>query len=126
MIDPDYELKIGDKLIKPKGELLSLTATEANKTYGNPAQSLLGAGIAKSIDELLTKKYGAGNYVIRQFQVTWSEELAQYLNAAAPILLGLGLLALFIEFMALWKTIEIFFQRNGELKTLHLSVACGI
>jgi len=98
MIDSEYELKIGDKVIKPKGELLSLTATEANKTYGDPAQPLLGAGIAKSIDELLTKKYGAGNYVIRQFQVTWSEELAQYLNAAAPILLGLGLLALFIEF----------------------------
>ena len=98
MIDSEFELKIGDKVIKPKGELLSLTATEANKTYGEPAQALLGAGIAKDIDALLTKKYGAGNYVIRQFQVTWSEQLAQYLNAAGPVLLGLGLLALFIEF----------------------------
>lgn len=98
MIDADYELKIGDKVIKAKGELLSLTATEATKTYGEPARPLLGAGIAKDIDALLTKKYGAGNYVIRQFQVTWSEQLAQYLNGIAPILLGLGLLALFIEF----------------------------
>lgn len=98
MIDSEFELKIGDKVIKPKGELLSLTATEANKTYGEPARALLGAGIAKNIDELLTKKYGAGNYVIKQFQVTWSEQLAQYLNAIAPVLLGLGLLALFIEF----------------------------
>jgi len=98
MIDADYELKIGEKVIKPKGELLSLTATEATKTYGEPARPLLGAGIAKDIDVLLTRKYGAGNYVIRQFQVTWSEQLAQYLNNIAPILLGLGLLALFIEF----------------------------
>ncbi len=98
MIDADYELKIGDKVIKAKGELLSLTASEANKTYGEPPHALLGAGIAKDIDALLTKKYGAGNYVIKQFQVTWSEQLAQYLNAIAPVLLGLGLLALFIEF----------------------------
>jgi len=98
MIDADYELKIGDKVIKAKGELLSLTASEANKTYGEPPLALLGAGIAKDIDALLTRKYGAGNYVIKQFQVTWSEQLAQYLNAIAPILVGLGLLALFIEF----------------------------
>lgn len=100
MIDADYELKIGDKVIKAKGELLSLTASEANKTYGEPPRALLGAGTAKDIDALLTKKYGAGNYVIRKFQVTWSEELAQYLNAFSPILMGLGLLALFIEFKA--------------------------
>lgn len=98
MIDADYELKIGDKVIKAKGELLSLTASEANKTYGEPPLALLGAGIAKDIDALLAKKYGAGNYVIKQFQVTWSEQLAQYLTAISPVLLGLGMLALFIEF----------------------------
>jgi len=98
MIDKDYELKIGDKVLKGKGELLSLTATEAAKTYGEPPQALLAAGIAKNIDELLTKKYGAGNYEMRRFEVTWSEELARYLNMIKPILLGLGLLAIYIEF----------------------------
>ncbi len=98
MIDADYELKIGDKVVKAKGELLSLTASEANKTYGEPPQALLGAGTAKDIDALLSKKYGVGNYVIRNFQVTWSEVLAQYLTKLTPILLGLGMLALFIEF----------------------------
>lgn len=98
MIDAEYELKIGDKVIKPKGELLSLTATEANKSYGEPPRSLLGAGIANDIPALLGKKYGAVNYEIKQFEVTWSEVLAQYLTRLSPILLGLGLLALFIEF----------------------------
>jgi len=98
MIDKDYELKIGDKVLKPKGELLSLTVTEALAQYGDPPQALLGAGKASSIEEILTGKYGAGNYRIQHFQVTWSEELAQYLNAISPILMGLGLLALFIEF----------------------------
>lgn len=98
MIDSEYELKLGDKVIKPKGELLSLTASEAVKTYGEPAQPLLGTGIAKDIDVLLTKKYGAGNYTIKRLEITWSEHLAQYLTKLSPILLGLGLLALFIEF----------------------------
>lgn len=98
MIDKDFELKIGDKVLKPKGELLSLTATEALETYGEPPQALLGAGKAADIPALLTKKYGAGNYEVRNFKVTWSEELAQYLTAWSPVLMGLGLLALFIEF----------------------------
>jgi membrane-bound serine protease (ClpP class) len=98
MIDADTELKIGDEVLKPKGELLSLTATEASKTYGDPAKPLLAAGIAKDVDALLTQKYGAGNFTVERLKVTWSEEAAQYLNTLAPILLGLGMLGIFIEF----------------------------
>jgi len=98
MIDEDYELKIGDTVIKAKGELLSLTASEVSKTYGDPAQSLLAAGIAKNLTELLTAKFGADGYTVKSLEVTWSEQLAVWLNAISPILLGLGLLALFIEF----------------------------
>lgn len=98
MIDADYELKIDEKVIKPKGELLSLTATEASKTYGDPPVPLLAAGISTDIDALLTAKFGQGNFEIRQFRVTWSERLAQYLTAFAPILMGLGMLLIFVEF----------------------------
>ncbi len=98
MIDEDFELKIGDKILKPKGELLSLTATEALEEYGEPPRALLGAGKAADIETLLKAKFGAGGYEIRKFTVTWSEELAQYLTRFSPVLLGLGLLALFIEF----------------------------
>ncbi|HEY8932583.1 MAG TPA: NfeD family protein, partial [Rariglobus sp.] len=77
---------------------LSLTATEASKTYGEPPQPLLAAGIAKNIDDLLAQKFGAGHFTVERLEVTWSEELAQYLNALSPILMGLGLLAIFIEF----------------------------
>lgn len=98
MIDEDFELKIGEKVLKPKGELLSLTATEAMEKYGEPPQVLLGAGKAENITALLAAKYGAGNFEVRQFQVTWSESLAKYLTALSPILMGLGMLALFVEF----------------------------
>jgi len=98
MMDKDFELKIGETLIKPKGELLSLTDTEAAKTYGNPPKTLLSAGTFKSIEALLDRKLGAGNYVIEKLEVTWSEDLAQWLTRLAPLFLGLGLLCLFIEF----------------------------
>lgn len=98
MIDEDFELKVGDTVLKPKGELLTLTASEAMKTYGEPPQPLLGAGIAGSVDELLVRKYGAGNFSVTRLEITWSEHVAVFLRGLAPILLGLGLLAIYVEF----------------------------
>lgn len=98
MIDMDMEFKIGEEVIKAKGELLSLTALEAMKTYGEPPIPLLGAGIAKDLDDLLNQIHGAGNYSVLKLEVTWSEKLAQYLTAITPLLIGVGLLLLFVEF----------------------------
>ena len=98
MIDTDLELKIGDEVIKPKGELLSLTAQEAVKLYGDPPKPLLGAGIAADMDALLDQLHGKGNHTSTRLLVTWSEQLAQYLTAFTPLLLAAGLLCLFIEF----------------------------
>jgi membrane-bound serine protease (ClpP class) len=98
MIDLDSEFKIGDEVIKEKGDLLSLTANEATKTYGDLATPLLGTAIAATLDDLLIQLHGAGNYTIEKFEVTWSEKVAQYLTMITPILMGIGLLLLFIEF----------------------------
>lgn len=98
MIDEDVELKIGDKVLKPKGELLSLTATEASEKYGETKAPLLAAGIAKDIPALLTQKFGKDGYTVKTLEVTWSERLAVWLNTISPILLGLGIVALYLEF----------------------------
>ncbi|HXC02639.1 MAG TPA: hypothetical protein VNU49_08310, partial [Opitutaceae bacterium] len=98
MIDKDFELKIGDQVIKPAGGLLSLDADEAIKTYGSPPRPLLAAGVAKDLDDLLAKKFGAGGYVVTRLDVTWSERLAVWLNEFSAVLIGLGLLAFFLEF----------------------------
>lgn len=98
MIDADTQLEIDGQVIKEKGSLLSLTAAEAMKTYGDPPRPLLGAGIAPSLDALLIKKYGVGGYKVLRLDVTWSEHLAVFLNEASPVLLGLGMLSLFIAF----------------------------
>jgi membrane-bound serine protease (ClpP class) len=98
MIDADTELKIAGQVLKGKDELLSLTAAEAMKTYGTPPRPLLGAGIARDTTDLLTQKFGAHGFEVTQLTMTWSEHLAVFLNGIAPVLLGLGMLALFIEF----------------------------
>jgi membrane-bound serine protease (ClpP class) len=105
MIDADMELKINGedvkidgKPIKEKGALLSLTATEAMYPVGTPPQPLLGSGVARDMDELLAKCFGAGTSSATVLRATWSEELAVLLNRLAPAMLGLGIFALFVGF----------------------------
>lgn len=98
MLDAEYELKIGDEVIKPAGELLTLTAREAMQEFGDPPAPLLAAGIHSSAEALLDERFGPGKYAIRDFELTYSEVLAKWMNTFAPALLGIGLLALFLEF----------------------------
>jgi membrane-bound serine protease (ClpP class) len=98
MIDADYLLKIDDKVIKDKGELLSLTATEAAATYGDPPHPLLSSGTAQDIGDLIKQRFGSGPVSVTTLAVTWSESLAVWLNAISAILLGVGLLAIYLEF----------------------------
>jgi membrane-bound serine protease (ClpP class) len=98
MIDLKSEFKIGEVVIKEKDELLSLTAQEALKEYGEPPVPLLAAGIVKDMDELLDRIHGKGNWSMKRLEVTWSEKLAQYLTSIAPLLMAIGMVALFIEF----------------------------
>ncbi|MFM1850556.1 MAG: hypothetical protein RIS54_240 [Verrucomicrobiota bacterium] len=98
MTSPDFELKIGDTVLKPAGELLTVTADEAVALHGEPAAPLLAQGIADDVDSLLRAQFGAVGFAVTRLEVTWSEQLAVWLNAISPVLLGLGLLALFVEF----------------------------
>ena len=85
-------------LIQKDGELLTLTAEEAVKAYGDPPEPLLGIGIYKTVEELLEGKHGKGNFDVVKMEINWAEELGLWLSGIAPILLGLGMLCLFIEF----------------------------
>lgn len=98
MIDRDSELKIHGSVIKPKGELLSLTASEALATYGDPPAALLGAGISEDVAGVLEKLTGNRRTETVRMEITWSEEIAKYLAMVSPVLMGLGMMALFIEF----------------------------
>lgn len=98
MMDPEYEFKVGETVIKPKGELLSLTAQEAAALYGEPARPLFSAGTFDSLEGLLVAKYGENNYSVSKLEITWSERMASWLSRISPLLMGAGLLCIFIEF----------------------------
>jgi len=98
MVDIDYELKIDGEIIKEKGKLLSLTAKEAMAEYGDPPTPLLAAGVKESREELFETLAGSSNYELREFQMSWSIKLAQWITKLSPLLLSLGGLLLFIEF----------------------------
>ncbi len=85
-------------VIQKKGELLTLTAEEAVKKYGNPPQPLLGIGIFESVEKLLNEKYGSANYTLKKMEINWAEKVGLWLNSIGPIIIGIGLLGLFIEF----------------------------
>lgn len=98
MMDPEFELEVDGEVLKPSGELLTVTAREAARMFGDPPRPLLAAGVHESLEDLLTAKYGKDGYTLTTLEVTWSEELARFLTKLAPMLMGLGLLGLFIEF----------------------------
>ncbi|HQU09564.1 MAG TPA: ATP-dependent Clp protease proteolytic subunit, partial [Opitutales bacterium] len=99
MSDEDYEFAIEGVMIKPKGELLTLTADEAVRPYGHPPENLLAAAIVLNVEALMQLQLGEGvSFEIKHFELTWSEHLAQWISEMAPVILGLGMLLLFIEF----------------------------
>jgi len=50
------------------------------------------------VGDLLRAKFGEGGYSATTLEITWSEKLAVFLRSLVPVLLGLGLLALYVEF----------------------------
>ena len=98
MMELDYVLEIDGEVLKPAGTLLTLTTEEALREYGDPPRPLLGAGIEETFREVLDQKFGSSGYEIKEFGLTWSEKLAQYLDTIIPIFMGIGILCLVIEF----------------------------
>lgn len=94
-INKEKEVKIGDKVINPKGSLLTLSAQEATRVYdGKP---LLASGIAPSIEELCKMAKLPEGRIVRA-EASGFETLAQFITSLAPILLLGGILGAYLEF----------------------------
>jgi len=97
-MNKDKEVKIGDRVIHPKGTVLTLSAQEAaEKINGKP---LLADGIAVSIVDLTQKAGLKGNIVA--FNPSGFEQLAFWITALAPLLLLGGILGAYLEFSDLF------------------------
>jgi membrane-bound serine protease (ClpP class) len=101
MVRAEFEYKIGDKMICPAGQLLTLTAQDAEQIIGegDNAHPLLSAGTVNSIEDLL-KTIGNGSDKIITLKPTAAEKLARIIDGfpISGILLALGLLGLYIEY----------------------------
>jgi membrane-bound serine protease (ClpP class) len=93
-MNKDKEVKIGDRVVHPKGTLLTLNAQEATeKLNGKP---LLADGIADSVTDLMQKAGLKGKVVA--LGPTGFEQLAFWITALAPLLLLGGIIGAYLEF----------------------------
>ncbi|MBU6399331.1 MAG: hypothetical protein KGS61_03350 [Verrucomicrobia bacterium] len=97
MINKNKRLEIDGKVLNEKGQILTLTNVEAEKSFGHPPKPLLSLGTVASLDALLAKLGCVGANVVR-IRPTGAEKLASWLNAISPLLLIVGIVALYLEF----------------------------
>src|SRR5215470_1753327 len=93
-MNKEKEVKIGDRVVHPKGAVLTLNAQEATeKINGKP---LLAEGIVDSTTDLTRRAGLKGN--ITRIEPTGFEQLAFWITALAPLLLLGGILGAYLEF----------------------------
>lgn len=93
-INKDKEVKIGDRVVHPKGAVLTLNAQEATERInGKP---LLAEGVVDSIVDLSKKAGLKGNIVA--IEPTGFEQVAFWITALAPLLLLIGIIGAYLEF----------------------------
>jgi membrane-bound serine protease (ClpP class) len=93
-MNKDKEVKVGDRVVHPKGAVLTLNAQEATEQInGKP---LLADGVVDSIADL-TKKAGLKGNIVT-IEPTGFEQIAFWITALAPLLLLGGILGAYLEF----------------------------
>ncbi len=97
MVKRTKELKIGDKVLNEKGQILTLTDTEAAQLYGQPPKPLLSSGTVVSLNALL-ERLGYGHAQIRKITPSGVEKLGSWINTISPILLMIGAIGIYLEF----------------------------
>lgn len=97
MVKKTSELKLDDKVINEKGQILTLTDQEAAREYGKPGKPLLSAGTVENVEALL-KKLNLGTAQMKRIEPSGMEKLASWINTIAPVLLIIGIAGIYIEF----------------------------
>ena len=93
-MNKEKEVKIGDRVVHPKGSLLTLNAQEA--TDAHRRQTAARGGIADSVADVDAE--GGTDRQSRAMKPTGFERLAFWITALAPLLLLGGMLGAYLEF----------------------------
>jgi membrane-bound serine protease (ClpP class) len=97
MVRRSKELKVGETVISPAGQLLTLTCEEAARTVPGRNRPLLSSGTLDDLPAVL-EAIGLPDAEVREFHVTRAERIARFIAGLAPLLLIAGALGLYIEF----------------------------
>jgi len=99
MVRPELEYKIGDKVICPAGQLLTLTSQDALQLVGEDQHPLLSSGTVADMDELLETVGRSRSRVVRA-GITPAERVARFIEGfpVSGLLMALGMLCIYIEF----------------------------
>ncbi|MBN2686475.1 MAG: ATP-dependent Clp protease proteolytic subunit [Pontiellaceae bacterium] len=97
MVRANLEYKIGEKVIIPEGEVLTMTNTEAELLIGEEQKPLLSQGTVDSLDEMLEQIDGLAGAEKIYLRVSAAEKLARLISALAPILLIIGIGGIWLE-----------------------------
>ena len=96
MVDSNVEVKIGERIVCPKGELLNLTAQDAIEVIPPREKPLLATGIVSDVAELLKNKQLEHLEPI-QIEPAGAESLARWITVLAPLLMAAAFLGIYLE-----------------------------
>lgn len=97
MIDRNREVVIDGRTVNRKGEILTLTDTEAFRSFGDPPKPLLSSGTVESLPALLAR-LGASGAPPTTVEPTGAEQLAFWLNSLNWLWLIIGVAGIYLEF----------------------------
>lgn len=96
MVRPDMVFTAEGKLADTDTRLLTLTNLEAEQPYGESGKPLLSAGTAATLEDML-RLTGLAERPRLELKVSSAERLARFISMISFLLLGTGLLAIYIE-----------------------------
>jgi membrane-bound serine protease (ClpP class) len=99
MVDKELGLTVAGTNLCEKGKLLTLTNEEAARKFGKPATPLLSAGTVNSMNDLLQAIHLTGAQIV-EVKPYGFEVLARWITVISPLLIIIGLVAIFVELKA--------------------------
>jgi membrane-bound serine protease (ClpP class) len=97
MVDPAWEVRVGERVVNDDQHLLNLTSKEAVEIIPPWTKPLLAEAEITDVPAL-ARHLGLENATIIPYEESAAERLARMICAIGPALLAIGLLLLYIEF----------------------------
>ncbi len=96
MVRRSFEYKVGDEVISPAGQILTLSNTEAERKIREGGKPLLSEGTVMDVHELL-EHINLPDAQIKEFKATQREQIALFIHNYLFLFLIGALIGIFIE-----------------------------